>query len=113
MKISYEEIGQVVATFACTNVKEGDLVKITASNTVGPCMNGERFFGQVVSVGKDGKTCSVVLKGFITVPCDEYVGTGWYYVSATGDGGIQDDEEGWPYLVVAVDGDREKAVVVL
>lgn len=37
MKLSYEGIGQWAATFAASDVAEGELVKISANGTVAAC----------------------------------------------------------------------------
>ena len=34
MNVSYEGIGQWAATFACTEVREGEMVKISGTGTV-------------------------------------------------------------------------------
>ena len=37
MKLSYEGIGQWAATFACDDLAEGELVKVSANGTVAAC----------------------------------------------------------------------------
>ena len=43
MNVSYEGIGQWAATFACTEVSEGEMVKISGNGTVAACSDGEGF----------------------------------------------------------------------
>lgn len=66
MSISFEGIGQWAATFTCTDVQEGDLVKISGNGEVTVCAAGDKFCGQAVSLGRGGDACSVQLGGFIT-----------------------------------------------
>ena len=40
MKLSYEGIGQWAATFACDDLAEGELVKVSANGTVAACAAG-------------------------------------------------------------------------
>ncbi len=104
MKNSYEGIGQWAATFACTQVSEGEMVKITESGEVGACAAGDGFCGQVLSVGRDCGACAVALGGMVTAG---YSGTaptvGWCALAADGDGGVQADAAGRSYLVADVD----------
>ena len=102
--VSFEGIGQWSATFACQNVQEGQVVKISGSGEVGKCGSGEGFCGVVNTVGRDGAACGVVLGGMVCVP---YTGTapalGRTGLSANGAGGVKADGAGEKYLVVAVD----------
>ena len=54
MKLSYEGIGQWAATFACDDLAEGELVKVSANGTVAACAAGDDFCGMVLSVGRGG-----------------------------------------------------------
>ena len=54
MKLSYEGIGQWAATFAASDVAEGELVKISANGTVAACTKGDPFCGMVLSVSLGG-----------------------------------------------------------
>ena len=64
--ISYEGVGQMMATFQCgETVKMGQVVKVSADSTVAPCAAGERIAGMAVVV-RDG-FASVQLSGFIAV----------------------------------------------
>ena len=118
MKLSYEGIGQWAATFACTEVAEGEFVKISENGTVAACGDGEDFCGMVLSVSRGGDACSVALGGMVTagytVP-DEGAApaVGWSGLSADGEGGVQADADGSTYLVVDVDTAAETVTFVL
>ena len=66
MKLSYEGIGQWAATFACDDLAEGELVKVSANGTVAACAAGDDFCGMVLSVGRGGDACAVALGGMVT-----------------------------------------------
>lgn len=104
MKLSYEGIGQWAATFACSGVKEGALVKISDNGTVAVCDSGDQFCGQVISCARDGQACAVALGGMVTAA---YTGTaptvGWANLSTDGSNGVKTDSAGRSYLVTAVD----------
>ena len=72
MNISYEGIGQWAATFACTDVSEGQVVKVSGSGTVAACAANGVFDGVVLSVGREGKACSVAMggKSYLAVDVD-------------------------------------------
>ena len=75
MKLSYEGIGQWAATFACDDLAEGELVKVSANGTVAACAAGDDFCGMVLSVSRGGDACAVALGGMVTagytVPAEE------------------------------------------
>lgn len=100
MNLSYEGIGQWAATFACGDVQEGQVVKISAGDTVAPCSAGDGFCGVVLSKARDGGACSVALGGMVTVSCTSAPAVGWAKLSADGSGGVKADEGGREYLVV-------------
>ena len=105
MKISFEGIGQWAATFACTDVQAGDLVKVSVNGSVGVCGTGVAFCGQVVSLGRGGDACAVQLGGFNTAGYsgDTAPTGGWCGLSADGSGGVKADSTGRSYLVADVD----------
>ena len=118
MKVSYEGIGQWAATFACDDAAEGELVKISANDTVSACAAGDDFCGMVLSVGRDGGACSVALGGMVTagytVPSQGAApALGWAALSADGSGGVQADAAGRSFLVVDVDTSAETVTFVL
>ena len=105
MKVSYEGIGQWAATFACGQVSEGEMVKVSARGEVSACSDGDSFCGQVLSVGRDGSACAVALGGMVTAG---YSGSsapavGWSGLAADGSGGVKASSAGRSYLVVDVD----------
>ncbi len=105
-KISFEGIGEVVATFACGDgVAAGQVVKVTEDGTVGPCSDGEKFCGVALSA-QDGYA-AVQLGGLVKAPLSgEGVAAGWCKLSADGSGGVKkDDSAGVEYLVVRVESD--------
>lgn len=102
--ISFEGIGELVATFACgEEVKAGQVVKLTASGTVGPCTDGDPFCG--VALSAQDSHAAVQLKGFVTLPAAAGgITPGWVKLSADTSGGVkQNDSTGVQYLVVAAD----------
>ena len=108
MSISYQGIGQWCATFACSSMTEGKVVKIGSANgAVAACSAGDNFCGVVTSVAHDGSACSVQLGGFANV---SYSGTapslGFNALVANAAGGVAvagENQTGHSYLVVAVD----------
>ena len=90
MKLSYEGIGQWAATFACDDLAEGELVKVSANGTVAACAAGDDFCGMVLSVGRGGDACAVALGGMVTagytVPAEGAApALGWSGLSADGE----------------------------
>lgn len=90
MKVSFEDIGQVLATCeAEEGVSEGRVVKICGNGVVGNCDAGEKFCGVAVKVSGDGYA-AVQVKGFVSVPCaDSTVTAGRVELTADGDGGVK------------------------
>ena len=80
MKNSYEGIGQWAATFACSDIAEGQVVKISGNGEVAPCADGDKFCGVVISVGRDGKA---KCRPFMF--CCEYEGKLWFCTNNTKD----------------------------
>ena len=98
MKLSYEGIGQWAATFACDDLAEGELVKVSANGTVAAC---------AVALG------GMVTAGY-TVPAEGAApALGWSGLSADGEGGVQADADGSTYLVVDVDTTAKTVTFVL
>lgn len=105
-KISFEGIGEVVATFGCAEgVDPGQVVKITADGTVGVCAAGNKICGVALS-SQDGYA-AVQLGGLVKVPVSgEGVTSGWCKLSADGSGGMKlDTTAGIEYLVVRTESD--------
>ena len=100
MKVCYEGIGELCATFSCGNLAEG-----------APVIAG---VVKAVSRGKDA--CSVQLRGFVTLP---YSGTtapslGYNALEADGAGGVKVGESSArERLVVEVDATAGKVTFLL
>ena len=108
MSVSYEGIGQWAATFACSGVSEGQVVKVTGGGTVGACAADDKFCGAVLAVSRDRTACTVALGGMVTVPYsgDTAPAAGWVNLTADGSGGVTTATTGGrEYLVVQVDSD--------
>ena len=100
-KFSFEDIGAVVATFACAeDVSGGKVVKLTGNGTVGLCAAKDKFCGVAMEPRKGG--AAVQVKGFVTVSCTGSLTPGWVNLEADGSGGVQAAAEGGvPALVVS------------
>ncbi len=107
MKVSYEGIGQLCASFVCgVDVTEGALVKASANGTVSKCAAGEEFCGVAAAVSHDGTLCSVQLGGFVTAAFSGTAPTvGFGKLCADGSGGVKTGGEK-SRLIVAVDGTK-------
>ena len=87
-KVSFEDIGAVIATFAAQDsVKPGQVVKIAANGQVGACSAKDAFAGQAQSVR--GGFAGVQVKGFLTVSTTGTVNLGRVSLEADGTGGVQ------------------------
>lgn len=104
-KISFEDIGAVVATFETEEgVKGGQTVKMTENGTAGPCAAGDRFCG--VALEPRNGCGAVQVKGFVTVAASGELTVGWADLEADGKGGVREAESGGvTALVVSVGGD--------
>jgi hypothetical protein len=111
MKVSFEEIGCVRASFAAEGSAAGQVCKMAQSGKVTPCGDGESFIGVLESVRK-GVGC-VLLHGFAELPCTGQVpGVGYVKLAANGVGGVKAGS-GREYLVVSVDEAAGKIIVEL
>ena len=105
-KISFDGIGEVVATFTCgKDVKAGQVVKLTGNGAVDACSDGDRFCG-VALTAEDGYA-AVQGAGLVKVAAAEGVAVGWNKLLADGTGGVKKDSAASPtggdYLVISVD----------
>ena len=117
-KISFEGIGAVVATFAAADgVKGGQVVKVSANGTVGPCTAGDKFCGVALEPRKGH--AAVQVKGFVTVSCTGSLTPGWAVLCADGKGGVQaaaagsDDGEPVGVEALVISADTGSAVLCL
>lgn len=101
-QVSFEGIGQVLATFqAGEGVVEGHTVRVSGNGIVEPCTDGGSVDGVAVVV-KNG-CAAVQVRGFATVKATG-VTAGRVKLSADASGGMKTDEEGGtPYLVAEAD----------
>lgn len=113
MKVSYEGIGLLCATFACEELEDGALVKLSANGTVAACAADEVFCGVVAARSRDGKACSVQLGGFVTLACTGAPTLGYCALAADGTGGVKVSEGGRACLVVARDETAGTVTVML
>lgn len=113
MKISFEHIGEVVASFPSQDtLKIGQVCKITDSGEVGICSENDRFCGTVQAM-KD-HLVALQVRGFTSVAYSESMQVGWVKLSADGLGGVKaDNTNGAEYLVVQVDSSNKIAAVLL
>lgn len=115
MTYSYEGIGQVVATFMVNEpVAEGQIVKIAATGTVGPCAAGDAFCGKVKVAARDGLGCAVALRGLVTA---SYSGStpnlGWCEMASDGSGGVSYKSGAHKYMVVDLNSDAKTVTFML
>ena len=102
MSVSFSGFNANTATFkTATELEGGCAVKISESNTVAACADGEAFCGFVIN--GDGGYASVQLSGTVTAA---YSGTkpALGYAKLASDGkGVKASTSGREYLVIAVD----------
>lgn len=114
MKVSYEGIGEIVATFQVgAGVKAGQVVKMDASGRVAACNAGDRFCG--VALAPVQGYGAVQVGGFVSAA---YSGSapavGFVRLAADGQGGVAVNEDsGGEVLVAAVDEAAGTAVIRL
>ena len=110
-KISFDDIGSVMATFyAEDGVEDGQVVKVTGNGTVGPCAQGDAFCGVAGQVRKGA--VAVQVGGFMQVSTTGEVGLGRVKLAADGKGGVMAAEDGVEALAVQAEQDG-KAVICL
>lgn len=113
-KVSFEGIGEVVATFqAASGVKMGQVVKMTANGQVGPCSAGDHFCG-VAAAAEDG-LAAVQLKGCAELKTDGSVtSAGWVKLVAAANGAVKaDTTNGKEFLAVEADATGKTVTVLL
>ena len=109
-EIAFTDIGALVVTCrADESLKEGGLVKFSGNGTVAPCESGDEFCG--VAMKPRSGMVAVQFKGFVTVPCGEYIKLGWRSV-AVGDGGIVNADSGVRVLVVSTGEDGTAEILL-
>ena len=112
MKVAFNGIGRVSATFLADSNKVGNVCKMARNETVKACSSGDEFIG--VMEAYRGGYGSIMLHGFAEVA---YTGTapavGYAKLVADGYGGVKVGESMKVRLVAAVDEDRKTAVIEL
>lgn len=111
-KISFEDIGNLMATFyAQEGVQDGQVVKLTGNGTVGPCQEGDAFCG-VAGTPRNGAV-GVQVGGFVKVAATMPLDVGKVSLVADGTGGVKAGENGTVVLVVDADTAENTAVICL
>ena len=112
-KISFEGIGQQVATFeAAAGVTAGHVVKMADNGKVSKCSEGDGFCGVALNVR--GGCAGVQLRGFVTLKCAGSETVGYNSLVADGSGGVKKATSGGVnVLVVSVDATAKTCVVFL
>lgn len=113
MFISFENVGQVCATFYCDGtVAVGAPCSMSRAGTVGACGDEENFVGVVAAVRDN--CANVIVRGFVTVP---YSGTtpgiGYCLLTGDGAGNIKVCVDGNSYFVATVDTANHTATILL
>lgn len=112
MKVAFEEIGRVSASFTADSGEKGQVCKMSANGKVAPCAADDTFIGVMEGIRKG--VCGVQLHGFAEVT---YTGTapslGMAILVADGAGGVKTATSGRTCLVVSVDTTGKKAVIDL
>jgi len=99
MNIAFDGIGQVCATFLGSNITEGQMVKLSAPGSVGPCADGDCFCGLALCSRDDA--CTVQVGGFMTAPYSNTApSVGRAVLCADGKGGVKSASSGVTCLVV-------------
>ena len=110
-KISFEDIGSLMATFyAHDGVQDGQVVKMTGNGTVGPCSAGDIFCG-VAGMPRNGAV-GVRVGGFVKVAATLPLSVGKVGLVADGKGGVKAGD-GISVLVADVDTVEKTAVICL
>ena len=112
MSVSFNGFNENTATFkANEEIAGGAPVKMSESNTVVACANGDKFCGFAIDC--DGGYASVQLSGTVTAV---YSGTAPKvgYASFVSDGtGVKTADGGREYLVVAVDEAKKTVTFIM
>ena len=112
-KISFDGIGQEVATFeAASGVTAGHVVKMADNGKVSKCSEGDDFCGVALNVR--GGCAGVQLRGFVTLKCAGTETVGYVSLVADGSGGVKKATSGGvSVLVVSGDATAKTCVVCL
>ena len=113
MNISFDNIGQVCASFACDDtVQVGDACNMSENNTIKRSGEDQPFLGKVLSI-RDG-IANVAIRGFATF---SFTGSapsvGYAGFCGDGNGNVVLSNEMEPRLVVCVDNIHKTVTVLL
>ena len=113
MKVSFDGIGEMVATFPATgDLKKCCVVKLDAGGQACACADGDGFAG--VSVNVRQGFAGVQIAGLAQVKCSGTVpGCGWVKLAADGAGGVKTAADGREYLVAAANAAAQTIVIRL
>lgn len=110
-KISFEDIGSLMATFRSDeSVRDGEVVKLIGGGMVGGCEEGDVFCG-VAGMPRNG-AAGVQVKGFMKVKATLPLSVGMVGLVADGMGGVKAGD-GVTALVADVDTVERTAVICL
>ena len=110
MKVSFEEIGRLAATFAHEDCESGHVCKLVGNGLVMPCNEGDDFCGLVESVR--GGFAAVQVEGFVALSSSGPVDVGYVELCADGSGGVMAGQ-GRKFLVVSADKDSDTVIIKL
>ena len=112
MKVSFDGIGELIATFYNNGAADGYPVKMSAASEVKSCASGERFIG--IAAASSEEYAGVIISGCVTLP---YSGTasalGFSKLAANGSGGVKTDAAGTEYRIISVDTVNKAVCVIL
>ncbi len=113
MAVSFQSIAQQCATFyADEGIATGIPCMMEENNKVCPCDTAEPFIGVILD--QRAGLATVALTGFVEVTFSGTAPTlGYCSMAANGNGGVQCLEGEKKYLVVSVDENSSKAVIML
>ncbi len=102
MSVSFGGFNSNTATFkTAADLENGCPVKISESNTVAACADGETFCG--IAVDGEGGYASVQLSGAVTAAYSGSAPAVGYTKLASDGTGVKASDSGREYLVIAVD----------
>ncbi len=111
MSVAFGGFNENTATFKTeSEITSGSFVKMSESNTVTACANGDAFCGYAVS--GDGGYAAVQLSGAVTATYSGTAPVVGYAVLVSDGTGVKTASDGREYLVIAVD-ETAKAVTFL
>lgn len=115
MKIAFDNIGDLSATFLSHNAEKGNVVTMYSPKTVTPASDASDFVG--VCTFSDGGAATVKVKGFVTVSyTGSMVAPGVRKIICSGPDSIRlaaDEEIGREVLVVDADSAAKIATILL